>query len=182
MVISFVFLLTYLILDGHPAKGIANMFGWKSTWSEDFLEDVRELEPQSTGLKITAYLILSLLSVIPFLFFMPFELNDYDWTRIMVISFLVVIVYGSCGVFLWFVGLMICYFFQCIEEKGILMGALSFFKRITLIVLVVVLVCFPLTWLYILLVYLAGHYGWETINTFNKKIEKKLDSIFDFMS
>lgn len=60
-------------------------------------------------------------------------------------------------------------FFQCIEEKGILMGTLSFFKRITLIVLGVVLVCFPLTWLYILLVYLAGHYGWGTINTFNKK-------------
>ena len=149
---------------------------------EDFLETIRELEPQSTGLKITAYLILSLLSVIPFLFFMPIELNGCDRTTIVAISFFAVMLYGSCGVFLWFVGLIICYFFQCIEEKGILMGTLSFFKRITLIVLGVVLVCFPLTWLYILLVYLAGHYGWGTINTFNKKIEKKLDSLFDFMS
>ena len=182
LVIFFVFLLTYLILDGRPAKGIANVFGWKSTWLEDFLETIRELEPQSTGLKITAYLILSLLSVIPFLFFMPIELNGCDWTTIVAISFFAVMLYGSCGVFLWFVGLIICYFFQCIEEKGILMGTLSFFKRITLIVLGVVLVCFPLTWLYILLVYLAGHYGWGTINTFNKKIEKKLDSLFDFMS
>lgn len=183
LVISFVFLLTYLILDGRPAKGIANAFDWKDTWlEENFLEAIHDLEPNSTGLKITAYLILSLLSVIPFLLFLPIELNGRDWTTIVFISFLAVLIYCLCGFIIWFVGLIICYFFKCIEEKGILMGPPTFFKRITLLVLAVALISFPLTWLYILLAHLADHYGWKTINTFNEKMEKKIDSLYDFMS
>lgn len=99
LVISFLFLLTYLILDGRPAKGIADVFGWEIHWLKVVLVGFRELLPQSTGLKITAYLILSLLSVIPFLFFMPIELN---FDTILVISFYAVMVYFSyfCFIFL----------------------------------------------------------------------------------
>lgn len=177
LVISFVFLLTYIILDGRLAKGISNAFDCKSTLFEDYLKTIRILEPHSTGLKITAYLIISLILVIPFLVFVPIELN---LDSILGISlYTVLMIYG----FIWPVGLIICYFFKCIEEKGILMGPPIFFKRITLIVLAVAVISFPLTWLYFLLTHLAKRYGWKTINTFDEKMGKKIDSLLsDYMS